>query len=439
MKASRIIKRVALAVALAGLAGGSFFVLRGLHKPLPPAPKPVRPVKAVLLGDVTTLGSRSFPGRAKPTREVVLAFRVSGPLIELPVKVGQKVELGQLVARIDPRDYETTVRDLRNLFHEAEVRLGVMKTGARDEDIKSLEAKVQAARATLDNAETNYKRTMVLFEKDVASRDKLDKAVLARDVAAANLEAASQELKKARAGARPEDIEAMAAHIESFRAKLSAARDGLTDTSLRAPFAGHISAKYVDNFQKVRAQQPILSLEDHSHIEVTVEVPEEGIHYRDYIKKVTCTFQTIPNKVFPAQIKEVGTVASQQTQTYPVTVIMEPPPDSDILPGMAAEVRFVAELPDGSERIGFEVPETAIFADNTGRQYAWVFDRKASAVRRREVTAGSPTSHGIRVTSGLTKGEWVITAGVHYLHDDQKVRLLSDDSPRRRETSDESR
>ena len=196
---------------------------------------------------------------------------------------------------------------------------------------------------------------------------------------------------------------------------------------MRAPFAGHISAKHVENFQKVRAQQPILSLEDHSHIEITVEVPEEGIHYRNYVKKVTCTFQTIPNKAFPAQVKEVGTVASQQTQTYPVTVIMENPPESDILPGMAAEVRFVVQLPDEPERIGFEVPETAIFADNSGRQYAWVFDRKTSTVRRSEVTAGSPTSHGIAVTSGLTKGEWVVTAGVHYLDDDQKVRLLSDE------------
>jgi multidrug efflux pump subunit AcrA (membrane-fusion protein) len=94
-------------------------LLSGCSKP-PPAPDVIRPVRAVRAGDVSTLDGRWFPGKAQATQEVNLAFRVSGPLVEFPVMVGDIVTAGQVLARIDPRDFQVELRNAQAQLDEAE-------------------------------------------------------------------------------------------------------------------------------------------------------------------------------------------------------------------------------------------------------------------------------------------------------------------------------
>uniref|UniRef100_UPI002ED99791 biotin/lipoyl-binding protein n=1 Tax=Methylicorpusculum oleiharenae TaxID=1338687 RepID=UPI002ED99791 len=72
---------------------------------------PVRPLKLLTIGDISSDKSLKMPGTVRASDRVDLAFQVSGPLIELPVKEGQPVKKGDLLARIDPRDYETNLRN----------------------------------------------------------------------------------------------------------------------------------------------------------------------------------------------------------------------------------------------------------------------------------------------------------------------------------------
>ncbi len=71
----------------------------------------IRPVRAMRVGDAKELERQPRPGRAKATQEVNLSFRVSGPLISLPVNVGDEVKKGQVLARIDPNDFEVRLRN----------------------------------------------------------------------------------------------------------------------------------------------------------------------------------------------------------------------------------------------------------------------------------------------------------------------------------------
>ncbi len=85
----------------------------------PPPVEPIRPVLATKVGDVEGLRSNRFPGRAKATEETNLSFRVRGPLITRAVSVGDRVEAGDLIARIDPTDYEVARLDLVTHVHGA--------------------------------------------------------------------------------------------------------------------------------------------------------------------------------------------------------------------------------------------------------------------------------------------------------------------------------
>jgi RND family efflux transporter MFP subunit len=210
---------------------------------------------------------------------------------------------------------------------------------------------------------------------------------------------------------------------------VDAAKDQLDYTNLRAPFDGTVVAKYAENYEDVKAKQPIVRLVDASQIEMIVNIPETMISYVDDVDEVIVTFDTFPNLEIPANIKEVGKEASQTTRTYPVTLIMDQPKDTKILPGMAGKVKAKGESQKKIEKQEFEIPVTAVFSpDDSGRSYVWVIDESSKKAQKREVKTGMLTDFGVKVIDGLKPGEWVATAGVHYLREGQQVKILAGQS-----------
>ncbi|NOR24771.1 MAG: biotin/lipoyl-binding protein, partial [Desulforhopalus sp.] len=85
----------------------------------PPKKEIVRFVRTMKIVNPADVGTRSFPGRAKAVQEVNLSFRVSGPLVERPVDVGSKITKGDLVAKIDPRDFQVNLNDAQGKLAKA--------------------------------------------------------------------------------------------------------------------------------------------------------------------------------------------------------------------------------------------------------------------------------------------------------------------------------
>ena len=214
---------------------------------------------------------------------------------------------------------------------------------------------------------------------------------------------------------------------ESQRAILQRAELDLHYSELKAPFAGEIVRKDVENFQDVREKQPIVRLLDSSRIEMVVNVPETLIPYAHLVDEVEVVFDPFPDRVIPAKINEIGSEASETTRTYPVTLIMDQPDGAVILPGMAGKASPKGPPPPEVAGAGLVVPETAVFTppDDT-KTYVWVLDPEAGIVHRREIRTGNVTRFGLAVLDGVSPAEWVVTAGVHYLKEGQKVRLLEE-------------
>lgn len=340
----------------------------------------IRPVQAVKVGDMGELQRRGFPGRAQATQEIDLAFRVQGPLITRPVNVGDVVKTGDVVARIDPRDFEVNLRNV--------------------------EAQLSEARAALERAAGDFRRQQNIFNTDpgATSESAVDRAREERDRASAT--------------------------VDSLTASVTTAQDQLDDTTLRAPFDGTVVATYVENFQNVRAKQPIVRILDTSHIEIVVNIPENLISMAVSVHTVLLSFDAFPGREFEGRISEVGTEASQTTRTFPVTLIMEQPEDVQILPGMAGAVRAgKTDLTDEQQRRGLGVPVGAVFTPDTETQsYVWIIkptEGDLGVLEKRPVKTGDMTRYGVLVSDGLTAGEWIVTAGVHSVREGQTVRILS--------------
>lgn len=340
--------------------------------------KIIRPVKAMQVTDLTQFRLRQFPGIAKATQEIDLSFRVAGRLIARPVNIGDVVKTGDLVARIDPRDYEV--------------------------ELENIKGQLEKARANAKRAQSEFDREMRILKQDPGATSQ---------VAVERKEALRDQAR---------------ADVKSLEAAVAAAEDRLSYTYLRVPFDGTVVNTYVENFDDVLAKQAIVRILDNSSIEMVINIPESLISLAPEAKNIEVVFDAFPDRIIPAEIKEIGTEASATTRTYPVTLMMDQPEDIKILPGMAGKASGEPPTGDTSKiPIGKPVPLTAILSlDDINKTYVWVIDQQTSTVSKREVKTGKLTDTGIMITEGLDSDEWIAIAGVHYLRDGMEVRILDE-------------
>jgi len=344
-----------------------------------PVKAAIRSVRAIQVSDPVDFTKRWFPGQAKATQEVDLSFRVAGPLVTFPVDVGDEVKKGDVVARIDPRDFQV--------------------------DLRNAKGQLAKAKAVLARAKTDYERFVRIKKRDAGA---VSQALIDRNL---------------------QQVESSKAEIRSLEASVDAAGDRLNYTYLKAPFDGIVTATYVENYEDVKAKQPVVRLNDNSEIEMIVNIPESLISHADYLKTagkvLKVRFDSFPDHEIKARIKEIGKEASKITRTYPVTLLMVPPEDIKILPGMAGNASSTVPTGGMQGQLHVVVPETAVFSPDENNTYVWVIDDEVKKVSKREVKIGKLLDSGIEVLEGIQPGEWIATAGVHYLKEGQQVRILS--------------
>ena len=384
----------------------------------------VRPVKIMEVGGTTSDAvRRRFPGTVRASKRVDLAFQVDGRLIELPVEEGQRIKGGDLIGRIDPRDFEVALRNAEAQLDTARATLKSMRQ-ARPEDIRRLTANVEKAEAILRLATKEYDRWMRIKAADpgAVSQRMIDRAFEQKEHAEADLAKAREELQIGQVGSRPEDIEAKEAEIRSLETAVDGAKLQLSYTYLRAPFSGMISKRHVDNFQEVRRKEAIVSLDDILHIEVLVDLPERDMALArgDGTAKVYGEFEAAPGKRYPLRVKEFAARADPVTQTYKVTLEMDQPKEITILPGMTATA-VAEDRKVSTSRV--VIPAIAVFANQAGASHVWVIQPESMTVQARKVTPGDLTgSEDIVIREGLKPGEKIAVSGVSQLQEGMKVR-----------------
>jgi multidrug efflux pump subunit AcrA (membrane-fusion protein) len=383
-----------------------------------------RPIRAIRIGDEEAFTGRTFPGTAEAVEAVDLSFRVGGPLVNFPGKeLGKQVNKGDLLAEIDTRDFQLRLLDTQAALAKAESELEGMRK-ARPEEIEKLKAELERAEAAAQFARVEYERFLSLKGTVAASKSEVELAEARSRLADADVAAARESLRIGEEGARPEDIKAKESQIKSLEAAVQKANDDLTDTKLTAPFSGSVSAAYVDNFQVVQPKESIVRLVNTSELEIRVDIPENLIALIPTVQETFVTIQAFPDLKIPARIAEIGTEASPTTRTYPVKLRFTPPEGVGIRAGMTGIVSGRGDPAKVISSPGHVIPTAAIF-DREGKRMVWVYDPTSKTVQSREVNVLGTTPFGINV-SGVEVGEWVVNAGVHYLDENQTVRLLTE-------------
>lgn len=332
----------------------------------------VRPVKTIIVKSEDIGRVRQFPGVVDASKKADLSFRVAGKIHELLVKEGDRVTKDQVIAKLDPTDFQITVDDKNALFIRTR---------------------------------KDYLRGKKLVKQGHISKMDFDK-----------LEAA----------------------FLSARAALNLARQQLSYTELKAPFAGTIAMRYIQNFEEVQAKQNIVSLNDNNVLEIKFNLPEnlilnlqklEGVNSIEESKMkynipVTATFQNQKDKKFPLTYKEMATKADSKTQTFAATYTMPTPENFILLPGMTASVKIDLTSVMVKKNNTYYLPVSAVVADAKLKGTVWVVDEKTMTVKPVSVEVGIMEGNQIQVTNGLKEGQRVVVAGVPFLYKGLKVNLL---------------
>lgn len=389
-----------------------------------------RPVQLFEVPDGAQLEKRSFPVFIKGGETAKLSFRVPGKLIEFNADVGTRYKKGDVVAQLDPRDYELAVSRADQAIKEAEAGLSAMETGARAEDVESLQAALDAAKSQLETAKRQFERMESLRKDGAASEVQYDLAKSAYDSAAAAELAASKNLEKAHKGSRSEEIEMMKSKIEGLKIDRELAANKLDDTKLLAPFDGVVSEKFFDNYESVLPGLGILTLVNDETYEGELSVSEEFVARQGDVRSITCTFDALPNKSFTASLKQTSSSVQKGNRSYLATLSLDAGPDDGLLVGMVG----VAELELQSADNFVMIPMAALVSGNgepvkedlgetVHESSVWVVDKEAQTVSRRDVKVGVFVNGQAQIVEGLSGGEAIVSAGARFLVDGQKVSL----------------
>ncbi len=386
----------------------------------------VRPVKTMVVAAAEQARERSFPGKVEASNRVELAFRVPGLLIKLPVKEGQEVAKGELIAQLRQDEFQAQLKSLQGQLDQGRAVLRSLQSGERPEERLRREALVRAAAAKLANARTEYDRYARLIRSNAVSRADYERAETNYRVVQEDHKAALQMLDKGTI-ARVEDIEAQEAQVRTLEGRVVDANIQLEDSTLRAPYDGVIAQRFVDQNQNVRAKEPVVTFQDVYEIDIAVDVPETAmaadIRSADIVQMIA-EFSAAPGLQFPVYLREIGQVADPTTQTFQIRVGMEAPPGVRALPGMTATVTVTYR---GASILGNRilVPISAIFKPDSGEQVAWVI-RPDQTVAPRPVKLGAAAGGDIEIVEGLQAGDRIAVAGVTFLREGMKVRDLGD-------------
>jgi RND family efflux transporter MFP subunit len=328
------------------------------------APVPPRAVRT------QTLVARDLPrtveavGRLSPNREVVVSSQVAGIIQKYQADVGARVTNGQVLVKIDPADYILA--------------------------LKEAEANLLAAEARLAAAEKNFERVRLLLPDQVITPETFDRS--------------EAEFKSSLAAT---------AQLEAI---VGQARRRLDKTTIRTPFEGHVTRRFVELGQNVGVADSVMQVADMATMRVRIHINERDYVNLDPEDPVSLRVEAYPDVRFSGRVDEIGIQADPQTNTFEVEVLVD---NGQFLlkAGLTARVSIRTEV----VRDAVMIPQSCVLFREQGTEVFVVEEGELAAVRR--VQLGAIQGSDVQVLEGLAAGDSLVVTGGQYLKDGDRVAV----------------
>lgn len=339
---------------------------------------------------------------ATPDSPVNVSFLVSGKVVFVGPREGEYVKKGQVLARIDPTDFNLSVKGIAAQLASAQAALDKAMNSVRPEHLSQ-------ARIVFERAEDEYRRMKMLYDsKSLAPNDYLKYK--------AAYERAQQEYEQAKTGGQKEDKALAKASYNQAAAHLDVARKALSDATLCAPMDGYIAKRSIEPGDTAAAGRPVFEIVRMDPVEVNVGVPETDVHLVRIGQKGDISVPALPGKTFQGTVRVINVSADPNTRTY-MTRISVANPEHALRVGMVAEATI-----RGDRTIAMvTLPGDAVVRDPQGATQVYVYYPDQKRVYAKRVEIGAAVNKDVQITSGLTGNELIVLAGQTKLKNGQAV------------------
>lgn len=353
---------------------GMILLMTACSKPAPPE-EPVRAVKVMTVGFAGYQAETEYAAEVRPRLESRLGFRVAGKIVRRQAEIGQKVQAGQVLAEIDPKDYRLSA--------------------------EAAQAQVNAAKTNRDLAQADFNRFKTLKEQNFISGAELDRREAAVLSAQAQLEQAQSQL-------------AVQGNQAGY-AKLVADRPGV------------VTAIEAEPGQVVVAGAPVVRLAMDGPRDVLFAVPEDKLVGVSMGTKVTVRVWS-SQAILHGKVREIASSADPLTRTFAVKVAL----DEGTAPPLGSTVFATPKIKMIADTAVIKLPTGALRQDGNSSA-VWVLDPETMTVKSRSVQVLTAEGNLAVIGGGLKPGDKVVSTGVHVLAPGQKVTEYKDKVTQRAE------
>lgn len=355
----------AMRAVLVGATVATVALLSACNRAQEAAAPEIRPVRAIKIDKRDAGETVALTGSVQAQNEINLSFRIDGRMLERAVSVGDPVRPGQLVARLDSQNEESSLQAARS--------------------------QLAAARAQLSEARNNFVRFRDLVAENAVSRASFEQA---------------ESMQKA-----------AEAQVESAQTQVTLGENRLSYTRLVSDVAGVVTAQGAEPGEVVGAGRMIVQVAREGARDAVFDVPARIKDAAGANPQITVALVSDPKVTATGTVREVAPRADPLTGTFRVRVRLNNPPPAMRLGATITGRMALASAPT------IEIPPSAVI--RADRQTAvWVVDPKTGTVATRNIEIRSSDPLRVDVASGLNPGDVVVTAGIQALRPGQKVRLL---------------
>lgn len=344
----------------------------GCSKPQPLTPA-IPPVQTLVLQQSTTQSFRRFPGEVVAVKTTQMSFDVAGRIIERPAHQGRMMQQGELLARLDPENFQ---------------------------------ARVASANARLVNAREELTRRQQLHERGVISATEFDQFATEFRVAEAEQREAQRALDDTRL-------------VAPFTGRVARTLvDNFTSVQPKQP---------VLVFQDVSLLEVDIEVPEQSMVQIDPSLTPENASGK---LEAMVEIAAIPGQKIPLTLKSFQSEATPASRTFRVTFTLEPQSQMNILPGMTCTVflRTKDTKEQTSEEGVFEIPTQAIGSAN-GAPVVWRLNSEALTVSAVPIEMLGPVGQSMRLrSSSLHPQDEIVISGVRFLSEGMKVGRMPSSS-----------
>lgn len=278
-----------------------------------------------------------------------LGFQIGGRILEVAVREGDVVQAGALLARLDLAEPEARRVAAEAQLAAARALLAELESGARPEEVRQGRAALEAAERQLEEASRSLERTRLLHDGGALSREALDRAETAHEVARAQAAQARERLDLLELGPRRERIEAQRAAVRQAEAAVGQIEAILAGGVIHAPHGGVVTVRHREPGEVVAGGMPVVTLLNRDDRWVRIYVPGDQVGRIEIGHPVRITADGYPDRTYEGRVVFIASQAEftpRNVQTreervklvYAVKVAITGDPDHDLKPGLPADV-----------------------------------------------------------------------------------------------------